>query len=218
MWLDIGIFITFWVGLHIFNVYTMGSSNYTEVYNIMTKSLLFTFVVSIPFNEEVVFRYFLIDMFGSFEYYKYLNAVLFGLVHGTNYLFVNDRKRIIYQVIATTIFGFLLIDKPIHVCILAHMFHNSIGIIIGYIMTKYGCNKSEHKWTTGRYVDENNKVFESARIVKLTRSRSDNALDKYIEWRDFKIDKDSEILKSIDRYNSVVSKRTCCIGRIVRID
>ena len=82
-----------------------------------------------PFFEELIFRGIIVYTTSSFKYYKYLNALLFGLIHVPN-IMIHGKIIGIIQSINAIIMGYLLVDQDsIIKSFLLHSFHN-IGLAI----------------------------------------------------------------------------------------
>ena len=90
-----------------------------------------------PIFEESFFRGILYDLTKGYSYYKITNAILFGLIHSTNYPFIGNGNKILIQVLSTFSLGYYLvnIDNVIS-SIVIHILYNSISIIYMFLLFK----------------------------------------------------------------------------------
>lgn len=78
-----------------------------------------------PIVEEILFRYALRDFLVGFTYRYEINALLFGLLHSTNYFTVPNKSLVLWQMCATSYLGYYVVqfDSLYYAC-LVHMLYN----------------------------------------------------------------------------------------------
>lgn len=102
--------------------------------------------ISGPIFEESLFRHTLIDFTKEYPYYKEFNAVVFSIIHVTNYFLVKDRISVCLQLVMCLFLGYYLttLDR-LWVTILAHSLYNFTLIVTKYVtfyvMDQYTDNK-----------------------------------------------------------------------------
>lgn len=102
--------------------------------NITLKSTfmsLFIMAIFIPFIEEILFRYTLKNYLRDVQYGDYINSIIFGLMHSTNYLAVGNSVAIFKQVLITTYAGYyyLQLDNVLH-SFIYHMIWNAAALVL----------------------------------------------------------------------------------------
>ena len=136
--------------------------------------------IILPLYEESIFRFVLPHFFGHYEYFKIVNALLFGLFHTLNLLYNNvSIKSIVHQVIMTTFLGYYLINlDDFMMCCIFHSMYNIINISITLIIIKikvyFGIIKS-----CNTNISSHNYIF----VDKLRKSKSQNNLIRNYDQR-----------------------------------
>ena len=81
-----------------------------------------------PLFEEIIFRHSVPSLLGTYisaKYYNILSAILFSLMHGSNYLVANNKKLILNQLFMTFLFGYICVRMDnLIISIIAHIIYN----------------------------------------------------------------------------------------------
>ena len=183
------------------------------------KTILF-FGIFLPIIEESFFRCTLYSLTNNLNYYKELNAILFGLVHLTNYFYFKNWKLVLFQSINNTFVGYYLISlNNIKLAILIHILYNISIFIVQIIFsiiyrTKILKNNNDINFNDKNFNDKNFYIKHN----KFRRSLSNNdlTLNKFIfnkendvtEYKIIKsIDIPSKYLYSFNIYDNIKSKK-----------
>lgn len=122
--------------------------------------------------EEVVFRQFLFYFFEDF-YYEMTSAVLFGLIHFTNIILLDDYKVIVYQIFTTTFLGYYLAENYVIYKNLAYV----IGIHVVYNLyvfsIAYSLSENQRKESTVYIRSRRNSVdsYRNDEIINITNDK-----------------------------------------------
>jgi hypothetical protein len=117
----------------------------------LVKSVLLVGII-VPVVEEIFFRdylkYFLeyhhIELFGSS---KWVNIILFGLAHLTNYVFIADKYDLFYHVCYTTFLGYVIMTHNTMVgYITTHVLANTVSLCYVNLLYNYNYNTPTKKY------------------------------------------------------------------------
>ena len=135
---EILLFMNWFVAL-IISIKYIKRTETTDFKNIFRNLLLLGIVV--PIVEESLFRSTLYSLTNHLEYYKMLNAIIFGLHHLSNYFITYDIKFTIVQTIFAFYIGYYLVDlNNILMSMFIHSIYNSSMMIIIYIYDYFTLN------------------------------------------------------------------------------
>ena len=153
--------------------------------------VIFYMILLGPLLEEVMFRDFILRNMTFLPYYMEINAVMFGLIHATNYILINDKYLVITQVIKSTIVGYHFATlNNLTMCILLHMLYNSLPVIFYFVYKSL-------------FQDKNDKIFiNNSLFVLHNKHRRCISLDNKDNIVGSMIDKiPQDIQESLDKYN-----------------
>lgn len=156
--------------------YNMLKENEYTVKKIL--QILITCGIICPIIEESFFRCSLNNWIGNLYYSNEINAILFGLLHLTNYYFSNKLVLTIGQFIFTVYFGYVLVQfNNLEMAMLYHCLFNTLSIMITFCLIKLLKSNTFNNNTNN--IDNTNNNTNSKYIIidTLKRSNSDNTLN-----------------------------------------
>lgn len=188
------------------SVYNFKSTHLILTPHTLIKQILLLCVV-LPFIEESVFRHTLRYYLEGISYSNYINAVLFGLVHATNYIIIENKLLICYQVFATIYLGYYLIQfESLTHSFLVHSLYNIIILVSSCLIYKKFYNNMD--------INENFSVKYCSSILYHTHTQDDISIGKsnkviHKDGNKFTPRKDinPEILKRIDQLNDIMDNK-----------
>ena len=181
------------------------------------KTLLLLGLVT-PLLEEALFRSVLkqyLDGFFCMEYANYINALLFGLVHASNYIISKNILITLFQIISTTYLGYYVVQfENFLYAFLTHATYNICIVFFGYVTYILYCRKMNIS-----YLDSDIKFnnfcddLVPISIVYPTKSQDDfyvNKITKHTQpARNFcnRYSINKEMLERIDKLYEIDNKR-----------
>lgn len=168
--------------------------------------------IQAPILEEILFRSIIVNLciynycVINWTYYRIGISIIFGLTHLSNYYDISyqdiPKKYSIFQVINTTILGYILINLDnIIYAILYHSLYNFMGYPISYIITKF--------------LPYNNKKLINAEApckchFIITRRNSFGSIPKTLPCNISNYTRvriPLQLEQSIEKYNAIIKKR-----------
>lgn len=90
-------------------------------------------ILTLPLCEEIVFRGILVYVcywLDMIDYYRYISAGLFGLLHLSNYDFSQNKFLVGNQILFTTLLGYYLASlHSLTSSIMMHYFFNTVNVV-----------------------------------------------------------------------------------------
>lgn len=125
-------------------VYNLVATNILINIKNTLKTLLLLGTV-VPLIEEALFRSVLKNYLNGYfcvKYANYINAILFGLLHASNYVISKNILITLFQVISTTYLGYYVVqfDNFLY-AYLTHAIYNTCIVVCGYVMYILYCRK-----------------------------------------------------------------------------
>lgn len=197
-WLILGIYM---VPFHTIGKKIIETNFYLKILIVIIASTYF------PLVEESLFRHTLPVYFGDFPGFKYINAILFGLIHLMNAQHSDSLKITLLQMCFTTWFGWYLINLNNFVTSLhLHMLLNFTNLIIVMIVTHI-----YHYFNITKKIPKSDLFFDSVFAYGLRRAISENDIFKKNEKREYLVfctdDLPEDISDSIQKYEDIKSNR-----------
>lgn len=112
------------------------------------------------FIEESIFRHGLKLLMVNIPYNIYMNALLFGLVHGSNYFITRDKQATLVQMCHTTYLGYYLLQFDVVTAYFIHMYYNVVNSIIFCLIMRYINVQIISDIITFINVDHNKRYFD----------------------------------------------------------
>ncbi len=167
---------------------------------------ILSYGIVIPLLEESLFRSVLKQYLTELYYANYINAILFGLLHTTNYMIHKNVLLTIFQVISTTYLGYYVVQyESFLYALLTHSIYNMTIASLGYAIYILYYNRVDKSCT------EFNTLFPFS-ITYPIKTQDDLSIttpQKYIPTHNFcprnKINK--EMLQRIDKLQIIENKR-----------
>jgi hypothetical protein len=125
-------------GCSLLSIYFSVSNLKKQNQYISKMSMLTSFLqvcVAAPLVEESIFRSVLKNALVNVEYNNYINAILFGLMHASNYIYNKNIYQCVFQVAITTFLGYIcVIQNNFLSSYLIHMGYNSFITLFSYLI------------------------------------------------------------------------------------
>ena len=143
----------------------------------ITNSFVVKLSIVVPIVEEIIFRHGIFSLFQTkLHYDKMYNIIftniLFGLLHGSNYIFIKNKLLIINQMCMTFLLGLICSygNGIINACCI-HIFYNSMMLSINYYFNKSNVELSGDELVT--VINDNPPYRFMCYVTKRRRSHND---------------------------------------------